>query len=396
MTTTVVGILCVLSLLAFGCNSKSGGDKVIHEDPNAINDEPVKSFNLDTVISEDDLVEPLLLNKIKEIDLKSYSTKIKHAIIQNAMNGVVLLNCDQRNPDYMHPSIHTLLSYSIESQTYKTIYQFSDDSFVLADIAFCGDNYYAILFDQAHQEFEDTILYQVVTFEGDSYKVIDSGKAQSPFDIPCFHVLDGKVFYVGEADGCYNLKELKDGKVHQGETVFGQQNNSNIIFDAISLQLAEDLGYAYLTHTVDEDNLYTSTALTIKDSEPIQVAIDTEIIALSGEAILISYDQGSTLDVIKISDMQELAQYNATNKKIYISSTLNGMHYATMEIINRSEYQPIVFTFNKGELKIRRLAEIEKDMFSLVTIYNINDGKWGIKVMGEKVDQFYVVEPVYR
>lgn len=302
MATTMVCTLCILCLLAFGCNSQPGEGEVIHEDPST--GKGVKSLNLDTVINEDGLIEPLSLNKIKKIDLESYSTKIKHAIIQNAMNGIVLFNCDQKNPDYMHPSIHTLLSYYIESQTYKTIYQFSDDSFVLSDIAFCGNNYYAIMFDQAHQEFEDMILYQVVTFEKDSYKVVDSGMAQSPFNVLCFHIFDGKVFYIGETDGCYKLMELKDGKVYPGETIYCLQNNSNTSFDLASLHLARGLGYAYLTHTIDENNLYTATALTIKNSEPISVALDTKIIALSGEAILISYDQEKTLDVIEINDLQ--------------------------------------------------------------------------------------------
>ncbi len=402
MATLVISALCILCLLAFGCNShlgqeetkKPGEEQVNNEDPGSGEGGSLKPLNLDKVISKNSLVEPLSLRKIDEIDLKAYSAKIQHAIIQNAMNGVVLFNCDQKNPDYLHPSIHTLVSYSIESQTYQTIYQFPDDSFVLADIAYCGKNYYAIIFDQVHQKYEDLIEYQVVTFEKNSYKVVDSGTAQSPFNIPGFHILDGKVYYVGESEGSYTLKELKDGKVNPGDTIFRHQNNSNTSFDASSLHLSEELVHAYLTHTVDDNNLYTATALTINNSEPIPVAIDTKIIALSREATLISYDHGNTLDIIDNDKLQVIARYNATDKKIHVSSPVNEMYYATME--RRSEYQPIVFTFANGELIIRHLAEIEKDLFNLVTVYDIGDGKWGVKLMGEKVDQFFVAEPVYR
>ena len=117
-----------------------------------------------------------------------------------------MFNCDQKNPDYLHPSIHTLVSYSIESQTYQTIYQFPDDSFVLADIAYCGRTTMPSYLTKLHQKYEDLIEYQVVTFEKNSYKVVDSGTAQSPFSIPCFHILDGKVFTLGKAKTITRLK----------------------------------------------------------------------------------------------------------------------------------------------------------------------------------------------
>ena len=109
---------------------------------------------------------------------------------------------------------------------------------------------------------------------------------------------------------------------------------------------------------------------------------------------MISYDHGNTLDIIDNDKLQVIARYNAIDEKIHVSSPVNEMYYATME--RRSEYQPIVFTFANGELIIRHLAEIEKDLFNLVTVYDIGDGKWGVKLMGEKVDQFFVAEPVYR
>lgn len=383
----VIGVIWILCSLLCGCSTKPVEPEQPEDPPTNLLD-----IELSAVITENSLIEPLSLSEIKKYAPGSTDAESSYVVIQSAMNGVVLFNCVNKNPDYQHPSIHTLLAYSVDAQDYKTIYQFPDDCFVLADIAFCGNNFYAVIFDQVHQDSDDQILYQVVVFEGDGYTVIDSGIAQSPFSIPLFHVLDEAIYFLNEVNGSHRLMELRKGQAHSNKIIYHAE--SNLYFEPNSLHLTEKVECAFLTHALDDEGYYSSTLLTFNNNKNVPVPLDTQIIALADQEILIGYDSGNTLEIISTQDMQTVARYKAVNKKLHVSTPINKLHQATME--SNDNYQPVIFTIAGGKLEIRSLVEIKKDNFSLATIFNLGGGQWGVRVMEETADQFYIALPSYK
>lgn len=384
-------MICILCMLVLnGCGN--GAEEPPTPEPD---EKKVTKQSLSSVIGRDCLFEPLNLEAIREIDLGCYSPKVRSSVIQNAMNGKVLINLEQQNPDYTHPSIHTLVAYCVESQTYETIYEFPDDAFVLADIAFEDGHYYAIIFDQVNQELEDLTQYLVVRFVRDSYEVVDIGEALGPFTVPLFHQLGGKIYYLMQEklEGCFYLKELHEGTAHLIEEINPKGVGEEKLNPA-SFFLTSELSYAYLTHSIDADGNLGTKHLTLKGKEPTPVPSDTRILALTQDAILLGNDESKTLEVIEVVGMKVTAQYGTGGKVMHAHRPLNGFHGALLDSVNT--WQPVVLELTWEGIQLRHVEEIQYTALAHAYIFDLGSGQWGLQVLGDESDCFYITKPRFK